>query len=103
LVSRKADGNYYYHGRIDLQVKLRGYRVELEAIEAKLAECDGVRAAACQIQKDGAQQILVAFVVPKDGFTSLSFDELKASLRKLLPAYMVPSRFATLSELPTTV
>ena len=103
LVSREADGNYSYHGRIDSQVKLRGYRVELEAIEAKLAECDGVREAACQVQKDGTQQILVAFVVPKDGRASLSFDELKASLRKLLPTYMIPSRFATLSELPTTV
>ncbi len=100
---READGNYYYEGRIDSQVKLRGYRVELEAIEARLAECDGVREAACQVQKDGGQQMLVAFVVPEDGRTSLSFDELKASLRQVLPTYMVPSRFATLSELPTTV
>jgi non-ribosomal peptide synthetase-like protein len=102
LVHRAADGSFYYHGRIDSQVKLRGYRVELEAIEARLAECEGVREAACRIQQDGAQQMLAAFVVPEDSH-ELSYDNLKASLRKVLPAYMVPARFATLSELPTSI
>jgi len=103
LVHRAADGAYFYHGRIDSQVKLRGYRVELEAIEARLVECDGVREAACRVQEDGAQQTLVAFVVPADGRESLSFDALKASLRTKLPAYMIPNRLAVIAELPTTV
>src|SRR6185295_15809112 len=102
LVHRGPDGSFTYHGRIDSQVKLRGYRVELEAIEARLAECEGVREAACKIQKDGAQQTLAAFVVPEDS-CDLSYDNLKASLRKVLPAYMVPTRFATLGELPTSI
>jgi non-ribosomal peptide synthetase-like protein len=102
LVHRGPDGSFTYHGRIDSQVKLRGYRVELEAIEARLAECEGVREAACKIQKDGAQQTLAAFVVPEDSY-ELSYDNLKASLRKVLPAYMVPTRFATLTELPTSI
>lgn len=102
LVHRAPDGSLLYHGRIDSLVKLRGYRVELEAIEARLAECEGVREAACTIQQDGAQQTLVAFVVPEDR-RELSYDNLKASLRKVLPAYMVPTRFATLAELPTTI
>lgn len=102
LVHRKPEGSFIYHGRIDSQVKLRGYRVELEAIEARLAECEGVREAACRIQQDGAQQTLVAFIVVEDGH-ALSYDNLKASLRKVLPAYMVPTRFATLAELPTTI
>ncbi|HLG14753.1 MAG TPA: amino acid adenylation domain-containing protein [Blastocatellia bacterium] len=103
LVHRAADGTFFYHGRIDSQVKLRGYRVELEAIESRLAECDGVREAACRIQGDDSRQTLVAFVVPEDGLASLSFDDLKSSLRRTLPAYMVPSRFAVLPELPTAV
>jgi non-ribosomal peptide synthetase-like protein len=102
LVHRGPDGSFFYHGRIDSQVKLRGYRVELEAIEARLAECEGVRAAACRIQRDGSQQTLAAFVVPEDSH-ELSYDNLKASLRKVLPAYMIPTRFATLSELPTSI
>src|ERR1019366_9432419 len=66
LVHRSADGMLFCHGRIDAQVKLRGYRIELEAIEARLTECDGVRDAACAIQGAGAHQLLAGFVVAKD-------------------------------------
>ncbi|HZS07641.1 MAG TPA: amino acid adenylation domain-containing protein [Blastocatellia bacterium] len=103
LVHRDPDGSFFYHGRIDSQVKLRGYRVELEAIETRLVECAGVREAACRVQTDGEQQTLVAFIVPEEGENSVSFDDLKESLRTVLPAYMVPGRFAFISELPTTV
>ena len=102
LVHRDPGGSFFYHGRTDSQVKLRGYRIELEAIEAKLAECEGVREAACRIQQNGSQNILVAFVVPEDGHKP-EFDDLKKSLLRAPPAYMVPSRFAILVNLPTTV
>lgn len=103
LVHRAADGSFFYHGRIDAQVKIRGYRIELEAIEARLVECHGVREAACRVQENDAQQTLVAFVVPENGQQSISFDELKSSLRTKLPAYMIPGWFAFIEELPTTV
>jgi non-ribosomal peptide synthetase-like protein len=103
LVCREADGKLSYHGRIDAQVKLRGYRIELEAIEARLAEINGVRAAACCVQQDGAQQYLVAFIVPVDMGAPPSFGELKASVARVLPHYMVPSRFGLLASLPTNV
>jgi non-ribosomal peptide synthetase-like protein len=103
LVHRDPDGRFFCHGRIDSQVKLRGYRVELEAIEARLAECEGVREAACRVQQNGSQQMLVAFIVSEDGHDPQFFDNLKASLMKALPAYMIPSRFAILPKLPTTV
>ena len=61
-----ADGRLFYRGRLDAQVKLRGYRIELEAIEARLAACDGVAAAAAAVQGEGTAQRLVAFVVPRD-------------------------------------
>src|SRR6185503_2556051 len=89
LVHRDPDGSFFYHGRIDSQVKLRGYRFGLEAIEAKLADCDGVREAACRVQQNGSRQMLVAFVVPEDGHKP-EFGELKKSLLRALPAYMVP-------------
>lgn len=103
LVHRDADGNLHYHGRIDSQVKLRGYRIELEAIEARLAECDGVREAACRVQGEAGQAQLVAFIVPDSNDNQPSFNELKAALIATLPQYMVPSRFALIEELPTTV
>ncbi len=103
LVHRDLDGNYYCHGRIDTQVKLRGYRIELEAIEARLAACAGVRATACCVQGEGAQQKLVAFVVPADASAPPAADDLKRALRQVLPEYMVPTRFGTLERLPTAV
>ncbi|MFN7931167.1 MAG: amino acid adenylation domain-containing protein [Blastocatellia bacterium] len=103
LVHRAADGSFFFHGRIDAQVKLRGYRIELEAIEARLAECVGVREAACRVQDNGAQQTLVAFVVPDGEARAAMFEEWKAALRTKLPAYMVPGHFAFLPEIPTTV
>ncbi|HKQ06443.1 MAG TPA: amino acid adenylation domain-containing protein [Blastocatellia bacterium] len=103
LVHRDADGNYFFDGRIDAQVKLRGYRIELEAIEARLAEIPGVREAACCVQGEGAQQGLVAFIVPDELSAPPSFDDLKARLADVLPHYMVPGRFGLLAELPTSV
>jgi non-ribosomal peptide synthetase-like protein len=102
LVHRLPDGSLFYHGRIDSQVKLRGYRIELEAIESRLVECHGCREAACRVQGEGAQQALVAFVVP-DNENRPSVDDLKASLRAVLPEYMIPSRFAFVEELPRTI
>jgi non-ribosomal peptide synthetase-like protein len=103
LVHRNGEGNIYYHGRIDSQVKLRGYRIELEAIEARLVEIDGVREAACRVQEDGAQALLAAFIVPDDANAPPSPDDLKAALASVLPPYMVPNRFGMLAELPTSV
>ena len=103
LAHRDPDGRFFYAGRMDSQVKLRGYRIELEAIEARLAECEGVREAACRLQQNGSQPMLVAFIVSDNGQDPRLFDNLKAYLLKSLPAYMVPSRFAFLPKLPTTV
>jgi non-ribosomal peptide synthetase-like protein len=102
LVHRDSDGRFFYHGRIDSQVKLRGYRIELEAIEARLVEYPGVREAACRVQGTDSHQTLVAFVV-LDNCQAPSFADLKESLLKTLPSYMVPTRFATIASLPTTV
>jgi len=102
LAHRDASGNFHSHGRADSQVKIRGYRVELEEIETRLAALPGVRAAACRLQDEGAGQTLVAFIIPYDPAWPPSFDAIKTSLGETLPAYMIPSRFGILSELPLT-
>ena len=91
LVREEPDGTLRFLGRADGQVKLRGFRIELGEIEAALAE-HGEAAVALH----GEQ--LVAYVTDP----SLGADTLRASLAGTLPAYMVPSRFVYLDELPRT-
>jgi non-ribosomal peptide synthetase-like protein len=101
LAHRASDGDFFIHGRLDAQVKIRGHRIELEEIETRLASCDGVRAAACRVQETGNSQVLVAFVVSAYGHAP-DEERLRQALRATLPAHMVPARIATLSALPTT-
>ncbi|WIY00898.1 amino acid adenylation domain-containing protein [Amycolatopsis mongoliensis] len=98
LVHAEADGTLFYHGRIDSQVKLRGYRIELEAIEASLARFPGVREAACRVQGEGAGQVIAAHLVPDGALPDATV--LKEHLRKALPAYMVPAVFGEAETLP---
>lgn len=102
LARRAADGSLVCLGRVDSQVKLRGYRVELEEIESRLASRPGVRAAACRVQTEGARQTLVAFVVPAEALVAPAPDQLRAALAAELPAYMVPAAIQTVDTLPTT-
>jgi amino acid adenylation domain-containing protein len=95
-----ADGAVIYRGRIDSDVKLRGYHVELEAVEACLMRSAGVREAACRVQGDGLTQSLAAHIVPTDPDRPPSFGSLRAALQQRLPAHMVPSLFGLLDRLP---
>lgn len=87
-------GQLEFLGRIDFQVKLRGYRIELEEIEAVALEHPGVRDAAVLVK----DQHLVAFLVSDVMHEShiLSF------LESRLPTYMLPSQIVMLSEMPVT-
>jgi non-ribosomal peptide synthetase-like protein len=100
---RAPDGSLIYHGRLDAQVKLRGYRVELGAIESALVACDGVREAACNVQEDGGRQTLVAFIVAEAMVPTPTAAALQAALRITLPEYMVPARVEPIDALPTTI
>lgn len=100
---REPDGTLIYHGRLDAQVKLRGYRVELGAIEAALAACEGVREAACTVQDDDGRQMLVAFIVPEVMVPVPTATELQAALRAVLPPYMVPAQIAPIAVIPTSI
>lgn len=103
LVTRGPDGELSYHGRIDAQVKVRGYRIELEAIEAVLAKCEGVREVACCAQDEGGEKALAAHVVAADAARLPDVDALAAAVRAVLPDYMTPRRFGFVAELPRTV
>ena len=94
----------YYRGRIDLQIKLHGYRIELGDIEANLTNIDGIEAAAVIPKKnEGKIRYLVGFVV-KPGAEG-SFKEskkIKNLLKKSLPEYMVPKKITFVDSLPLT-
>ena len=99
LVRRRPDGALVCLGRRDLQVKVRGHRIELEAVESTLASLPGVREAVCTMQ--GPR--LVGFVVPESPGSTPDASELRAQLARQLPAAMVPSRLGALEALPITV
>lgn len=97
-----SGGEVEFLGRRDGQIKVRGFRVELGEIEAALRSRAGVRDALVVARKDtSGQRALVAYVV---GYEEAEVDasSLRASLKALLPGYMVPSAFVLLDELPLT-
>ncbi|MFN3242629.1 MAG: amino acid adenylation domain-containing protein [Planctomycetota bacterium] len=103
LVTVDQRGRLHYHGRIDAQVKVRGYRIELEAIETVLARCPGVREVALAVQGNEPERFLVAHVVPADDAARPEVAALTQAVASELPAYMVPAHFAWLRSLPRTV
>ncbi|MEY5032013.1 MAG: hypothetical protein RL354_1044, partial [Planctomycetota bacterium] len=102
LVHRDADGAFHYHGRIDAQVKLRGYRVELGAVEARLAAHPSVIEAACTVEGEGTQRRLVAHVVLAAG-AALDAEALRAFVADALPRYMVPAAIAPIAAVPRSI
>lgn len=94
------DGNIEYLDRLDNQVKIRGFRIELGEIESVLRQSTGVRDVLVLAREDKpGEKYLVAYVVPE---APLEIDELRQQLKEELPAYMVPTHFVLLVELPLT-
>ncbi len=100
LVRLKAYGGLEFLGRIDRQVKVRGFRVEPAEIEAALAAHPSVAAAAVLVRSTAHGRQLVACVQP--GGKSPSITELRGFLEARLPAWMVPAGFVFLDVLPLT-
>ncbi|HYP25131.1 MAG TPA: amino acid adenylation domain-containing protein [Blastocatellia bacterium] len=100
LARHLPDGNIDFLGRLDHQVKLRGFRIELEEIECVLGQAPGVREAVVIPREDKpGDTYLAAYVVPGRE-QSPSVGELRAFLKERLPDYMVPSAFVTMERLP---
>jgi amino acid adenylation domain-containing protein len=97
-------GEIDFLGRIDHQIKVRGFRVELQEIEAVLAEQPGVVESAVLVAADAAGDgRLVAYVVPREPAAGPALVQgLRDELRLRLPDYMVPSHFVPLERLPLT-
>lgn len=99
---RLADGSIVFAGRKDLQVKIRGVRVEPGEVESALANVPGVRECVVVAAANGSSdRRLVAYVVPQLA-DSISASDLRSCLQEKLPDYLVPSAFVMLDELPLT-
>ncbi|MEP0752187.1 amino acid adenylation domain-containing protein [Trichocoleus sp. Lan] len=101
LARYRADGTIEYLGRCDRQIKLRGFRIELEEIESVLAQHPQIRDVVVLIREDEGNSKLVAYVVPKSAAVP-TVSELRSYLQQKLPEYSIPSAFVTLESLPLT-
>jgi len=99
LARRRADGHLLYLGRIDHQVQVRGFRVELGEIEAVLAEHPAVAAAVVLAEDGDDGPRLTAYVVAAAGAPPV-VEEVRAALAARLPDYMLPAAFAVVDALP---
>ncbi|HEX7243487.1 MAG TPA: AMP-binding protein, partial [Longimicrobiaceae bacterium] len=100
-VRRLDTGELEYLGRMDHQVKVRGFRVEPGEIESVLLAHPGVREAVVVVREDSPGDPRLVAYLTADG-EAPSAGELRAALRRSVPEYMVPSAFVVLPELPLT-
>ncbi|ARV58862.1 hypothetical protein BZZ01_09635 [Nostocales cyanobacterium HT-58-2] len=102
LARYSSQGNIEFLGRIDQQVKLRGFRVEVGEIEALLAQHPLVRDNVVLLREDvPGDKRLVAYVIAEQQ-SSPSTHQLRQFLQQLLPDYMLPSAFVFVQALPLT-
>jgi hypothetical protein len=102
LVRIRKDGRIEYVGRNDFQVKVRGFRIELGEVQHALSQNPAVQACVVVVkEKAPGDAHLVAYYSLKPG-AKAKVSELKASMKGLIPDYMLPSIFMELGELPLT-
>jgi non-ribosomal peptide synthetase-like protein len=101
LGSWTNDGEIQFLGRIDGQVKLRGFRIELSEIESVIMQCAGVSAAVVAVKKVAQIDRLIAYLVSKQSLVEIDLAKICETLRSQLPPYMVPTSLEILTSLPT--
>jgi len=96
----------FFEGRMDFQIKLHGYRIELGDIESNLHKLRDIQdAVVLPAMRNGQTEYLVAFAILKEGPQDSDFEvsqRLRQELADHLPDYMVPRKFVFLPQFPTT-
>ncbi|MBW4609142.1 MAG: amino acid adenylation domain-containing protein [Hassallia sp. WJT32-NPBG1] len=96
------DGNIEFLGRIDNQVKVRGFRIEVGEIEARLSEHPNIREAVVVVQEDELSEKRLIGYVSAYQEQEFTVTELRNFVKEKLPEYMLPSAFVILAALPLT-
>ena len=99
----RGDGLLECGGRLDNQIKLRGFRIEPGEIETVLKQQRGIQDALVIAREDQPGNArLVAYYIPTDNSQTLYQSDLQEALRRVLPDYMIPSAFVALPAFPQT-
>ncbi|CEG56332.1 non-ribosomal peptide synthetase [Legionella fallonii] len=99
----RDDGVLEYFGRTDSQVKIRGFRIEQGEIEQHLAAHPAINAAVVIAQKDSLNEDrLLAYYILKEPTGALTSGDLREYLQNLIPDFMIPSAFISVSSFPLT-
>lgn len=96
-----ADGNIELLGRADNQIKIRGHRIEPNAIEAVLNQHPAIQESIILNHQSNNKEILTAFIVVKQN-TLLNPQELRCFLAEHFPTYMIPSSYKVIENIPLT-
>ena len=103
-VSRLPNGHLLFHGRIDFQVKINGFRVELGEIESQLNQYPAVARSVVLVKTVADDKRLVAYILPAENYRdTLSGRQLKIYLSESLPYYMIPSKWIFVKSFPLTI
>lgn len=97
------DGNIEFHGRIDNQIKIRGYRVEIEEIESVISNIEGVIETVIKpVKVDEGEYKLIAFINIKEN-ASIDSKQINRIIKDKLPIYMVPSAYKFMHGFPKNI
>lgn len=98
------DGNIVFVGRKDNQIKMRGFRIELQEIESKIIKFPGIQEVIVITKKNGmGEQCLEAFLVTRETENEHGlFEDLLKFLKDKLPLHMIPSSFHVIEKMPLT-
>ncbi|WP_343235536.1 non-ribosomal peptide synthetase [Streptomyces bauhiniae] len=100
LARRQQDGEAFYAGRADDQVKMRGFRIEPAEIEAAFTALPGVREVVVLADRDAAGQVRLVAGIGRGTAPARATGDWRAALARRLPDYMIPAVVVDLEALP---
>ncbi|MDK2594356.1 non-ribosomal peptide synthetase [Pseudoalteromonas obscura] len=106
LVKQLDNGEFEYIGRNDHQVQVNGFRIELEEVEQKIANCEEVKSAWVNVvENDNGKASIIAYVVLEQGSVSPvdAVNAIRSKLANLLPYFMLPTAFIPMEQWPLTL
>ena len=102
LARYNAEGKIEYLGRLDFQVKLRGFRIEIGEIESVAKQFPGIGAVAAEVRDVGGAKHLVLYYEVRSESEEVRVEDVKLFLGKRLTDYMVPDYFVEVEKMPMT-